>query len=1607
MYNHRTRIAALSFCLLVITLVHIPPLSAQTSTPEPPLVELHGFPAKTDQEEIIVELRLTPRSGGVGSVEVYLNGILYAVEGSRGLQIRPLDGVVQVRSLRVDLPRGTNEVRVVAFDRTKTTSVAASAFIVSTFRDWDLVEEYPPAYASMGEAALLEASLRTPSPSERTRLRAYLARIYPDTAEGLFSKASLSKDPQESIELLEAAIARNPGFPVAHNNLVAAYEELDRTTDAIRASERLLDTVPDFDDYVFIRIQYFWLRESSGAEAANSFRAGWESRIGSTHPVFSEIEARKFKDSGDYASAEKSLLRAVSGGRAALRIHTELLNLRLDRLRASAPERDRIEAIRDYLQSVLGMPDPKSRHTGLMTASRRFFDDFKDRFQAVQLALAAYQAYPGAEALQTALDRGGSYWHDEIGRILEKAEPVLTGSTIYALTMADSFDIHRDDPERAETWLIRAVRWAHTPADRNRAIGYLGTLYESRLAQPDKAKKLYMANASFRNDKKALYMNLHHNRIEAMDFEEARAYLELYAPYTDTSGSWFQNRVNLTSALSLVREEPGESVIVLSSLLHSLHMAVAPDARTVAAGDTPISVWDVDRGVKIRDLGRGGSERRYSRDGKLLATIAEHDGAHVLYVYEAASGRTLLAWPSHLELVSLCFNPDGTRVALCDAAGLVHVFDPRGGRKVSTFQMGGLRISGPMVWTAANLLVCGQAQSNQLTVRDGEDYRLIRTLTGVNWPHALGSTFDGRYVLCGDNRRTLTVWDTRTWESRSVQTPTGSKRITPHPTKPIVLLDNFTGAAGGRDIGLTLFDAESMQFLGDCEGGNRMDAGFSPDGSRILTERALSVEIRDSRLVLQKEVKTPFAPLTGALLDRKNGYLVFRTGGRTQFMDVTTGERVRSEKEAWPFLWDEAGGILLRTMDAGPNREVWLLDTSTFRSRKVISTSSRFDVHTIGDRYVVLSSVEGSDRDARGRCDNPTGKGELEIWDKKTFTRVAGFSFPLCTESVRLGLYNPDIQDVSVDERSGIVAVATSWQDGWGTARVSSRNVQRFGFKGESYPPLRFPEETKSLRYLPDGTLEVGFSGRFAAYRGTERVTDFASSHLRRIPLRGGESIRWNDSVAEVRGIRRIFPGNLEGLLVDQDRNLLIAVLLQNEFRFFDLETFQLRCSLAVKDDRDWIAFTPSGEYSASEHGSEFAFWNDHGSLIPFERVRTLKNDPRVLARALAAVRERSREKVLSSLELPFPVELLDHLVTLETDLPLESRTAAESFALSLRVLRKSYDSCENTYLVPVLELYQNGRRVPDRYFPQPSFTAPETRFSVSIPLAAGLNSFEIRATYRGIELGRKNLSVFRDRGESSPGSLYFLGIGVGTYANSRQNLEYARADVEALRDVLVGLKGSPYSRINSRLLLDSEAKSPAVEAAFRDFLSHAREEDLVVIYLSGHGARNDRRELCLLTHESDFSDPRTWYGLSALRDYLVNRPLLQRAVVVMDICHAGSGIPAGALGQRRDATSEQAAWDMTRETGTLYLAAALGSQRAFEGESFGGGHGAFTAALLEGLSGKAGTKEGIGSHELARYVIDRVITLTGGNQIPLSNYASTLDYKISQPGGASDAPAR
>jgi hypothetical protein len=80
-------------------------------------------------------------------------------------------------------------------------------------------------------------------------------------------------------------------------------------------------------------------------------------------------------------------------------------------------------------------------------------------------------------------------------------------------------------------------------------------------------------------------------------------------------------------------------------------------------------------------------------------------------------------------------------------------------------------------------------------------------------------------------------------------------------------------------------------------------------------------------------------------------------------------------------------------------------------------------------------------------------------------------------------------------------------------------------------------------------------------------------------------------------------------------------------------------------------------------------------------------------------------------------------------------------------------------------------------------------------------------------------------------------------------------------------------------------------------------------------------------------------------------------------------------------------------------LASSQGREFSLEQPNFRGGHGAFTAALLEGLEGKARSSNSaaVSVLDLERYVSRRVPELTQGKQHPTAPDSNNFqDYPLS-----------
>lgn len=238
--------------------------------------------------------------------------------------------------------------------------------------------------------------------------------------------------------------------------------------------------------------------------------------------------------------------------------------------------------------------------------------------------------------------------------------------------------------------------------------------------------------------------------------------------------------------------------------------------------------------------------------------------------------------------------------------------------------------------------------------------------------------------------------------------------------------------------------------------------------------------------------------------------------------------------------------------------------------------------------------------------------------------------------------------------------------------------------------------------------------------------------------------------------------------------------------------------------------------------------------------------------------------------------------------------------------------------------------------------------------------------------------------------------VGVSNYRDSRiQSLRYASEDARAFYKWLISPEGGKYPPANVRLLIDQEATAENIRNALYVWLKQAIEEDLVTIYIAGHGSPESPDELdnlFLLPYDTQYDKiAATGFPMWDIETALKRFIRAKRVVVIADACHSAGVGQSFDLARRAGRGIKinpvtRVLQNLTNiGEGVCVLTASDHKQYSQEDRKWGGGHGVFTYFLLTGLKGKADySKDGrVTLGELIPYVSEKVRRETGSAQCP------------------------
>ena len=236
-----------------------------------------------------------------------------------------------------------------------------------------------------------------------------------------------------------------------------------------------------------------------------------------------------------------------------------------------------------------------------------------------------------------------------------------------------------------------------------------------------------------------------------------------------------------------------------------------------------------------------------------------------------------------------------------------------------------------------------------------------------------------------------------------------------------------------------------------------------------------------------------------------------------------------------------------------------------------------------------------------------------------------------------------------------------------------------------------------------------------------------------------------------------------------------------------------------------------------------------------------------------------------------------------------------------------------------------------------------------------------------------RNVHVFKP-------SLYILAIGVSNYDNRELRLLFPAKDASDFTQALIRQAGLLYESVDVKLLTDRRATAENIRDGLSWLQTETTNRDVAMLYIAGHGINDNIGDFFFMPVNADINR----INATCVSYVDIKRTISAVAgklIVFMDACHSGN-----VLGntQQRAAGIIQAVSELTgAENGPVVFTSSTGRQFSLESPEWN--NGAFTKALVEGLSGKAdllGNKT-ITIKSLDYYIATRVKELTSGRQAP------------------------
>jgi len=908
---------------------------------------------------------------------------------------------------------------------------------------------------------------------------------------------------------------------------------------------------------------------------------------------------------------------------------------------------------------------------------------------------------------------------------------------------------------------------------------------------------------------------------------------------------------------------------------------------------------------------------------------------------------------------------------------------------------------------------------------------ILRLETGVHTAavRQVAITHDGRLLTVSDDK-TARLWQAADGNPQVLRVPIASGSegalysVAANPVRDSAVVAGWTGFTWDFAGAVYVFDLASGKITGRVFGlpGTVHALAYSRDGRYLaigmgrgfmmggraslrvldLTKRVVASEDKDYSDDVVAAAFLPNGRLATASLDGK--VRLYDAGFR-----LLAAHTFPEKKRPWQLAVSPGGDrIAVGTLDAA--------------SVEVLSAADLKPVKRLGGkrgRRGNLSVVAwtGHVLIAAGTYEDARGKHWLRIWDLASgrareaavatdaITDLAvlpGDKVAFSTAEPSVGVLDIESLAISVRKRA-----SADFREAFnGTFAVSADGYAvDFGLDRGGRTPVRFDLANHTLtrdpkpradmaRPVVPGDVQGWRNGHAPSIKGVaiamkdKEYARSASARGATVLLGSDYALRLYQDGALAWKVRLNSPAWAVNLT--RDGHLGLAALGDGTVRWYDLEHGAEVLALFVATDGRWIVWTPEGYFDHSPRGEGLVGYHiNQGKAADPRFVRSGQIDRNFYRPDLVVFKLRRANLSTHTAHIEYAKDTVAKHSPPELKLLgwcVQSKCSKVAPDTGGHQRSITVDRPELTLRVEVVDrgsgvgkmvLKRKGAVVPTRAMSEAGAGGVRVE-EQAITVEPGDNSITISAFDQGnvVEVGEpiRLIIHYAAAAEGAP-TLHVLSVGINTYRSPELGkLKNAVSDAKGIAKLMTQAHQGLFKEVRRTVLVQKQATRANILQAGQSIAKEARVEDVVLVFLAGHGKALDGRYHFLPYDASGASDAAikstglTQDELSSLLTFPT-----YRTAVLIDTCDAG----AYALSDATERTSTERGWgNALAETGRFILAGTTTQQEALDGI---GDHGVFTAVVLDGLRGKAdlegaGNKNGrVDVQELGRYAQQHV----------------------------------